>query len=84
MMRRAERDERRLAAIAAKPAIARVLAERGLTPADLAEAYRFLARSGLGELSWELVSNPKDLVRVLEVKELGLKDVEVFARLTKV
>lgn len=84
ILRDGEETEKRILAIAKKTAIARVLSDRGLTSKDLYQVYSFLARAGLGEITWDLISNPKDLTKSLDIMKQGLSDVEVFSRLTAV
>ena len=68
MIQRSEKTDRRLAHIAAKPAIARVLAAHDLSGEDLEEQFGFLMTSGVGDLAWEIVSIPSDLEGLLDMR----------------
>src|SRR5206468_2215013 len=72
MFRRIDERDRRVKRIATRPEISKVLADNGLTPGDLDEQLGFLLAAGLGDLSWELLSSPADLERLLRLRKSGV------------
>jgi hypothetical protein len=81
VLRGSEETERRLAQIARKRGIAEVLDENGLTAEGLKDHFDFLMRIGLGELAWEIVSSPKDLKLLLQLRQQELPPLEIASRL---
>lgn len=74
-----EADNQRLRKVAAGRHIARVLQSRGLGPEDLKEQFWFLMSSGLGDLSWEIVSDSEELTQLLDMRDRGSKPIEIAA-----
>lgn len=74
-----EANNQRLRKVAAGRHIARVLQSRGLGPDDLKEQFWFLMSSGLGDLSWEIVSDPDDLIQLLDMRDRASKPIEIAA-----
>ena len=78
-----DETERRLTQIAHKRGISRVLDENGVAVEDLKDHFDFLMRIGLGELAWEIVSSPKDLKLLLQLRQQGLPPLEIASRLMR-
>jgi hypothetical protein len=83
LLRRSDETDRRLTRIASRPGIAEVLAVNELQADDLKEQLGFLMSSGLGDLSWEIVSTPSDLQLLLDLRGQGLEPIEIASRLTR-
>lgn len=83
LLRSREETDRRLAQIARKPDIAQILQEERMTAQDLKEQFWFLMRVGVGDLSWEIVSKPKDLRLLLQLRQQPLSPHEIAHRLIK-
>ncbi len=78
-----DRKRERSARIAAKPAIASVLHKNAMGPDALDEQVGFLFKAGFGDLAWEVVSSPRDLQRLIDLRQQGLSEIEIFSELTR-
>jgi hypothetical protein len=83
MFQRSERTERRLEAIAQRPAIAALLLKNQLTSKELQAQYWFLMGGGLGDLAWEIVSSPADLQRLLNLRREGVPALQIMLELQR-
>lgn len=78
---RHEETDRRITQIAQKSGIAKILNENVMTAEDLKEQFHFLMRIGLGDLAWEVISTPKDLKLLLDLRRQQLSPLEIASRL---
>ncbi len=83
MLRRSEETARRVSAIAQAPEVAAILAKNGRGPEDLSEQFWFLAATGLGDLSWEIIASPIDLQRLLDLRKEGVPALEIAVQLMR-
>lgn len=60
--------------------IQNVLKQYGKTEDDLKEHFWTLMRTGLGDLSYDIISNPKKLNLLFQFKEEGLSDLAIADR----
>lgn len=60
--------------------IQKVLQQYGKTEDDLKEHFSILRACGLGDLSYDIISNPKTLNLLFQFKEEGLSDLEIAYR----
>lgn len=81
LVRHADDTERRLAEIGKSKKILDVLHKKGRSVRDLKEIYYDLLATGLGDLTWEAVSNPADLELFLDLRDQGIHPKEIAARL---
>jgi len=63
-----------------KPSIQEVLRQYGKTEDDFKEQFWMLMASGLGDISYNIISNPKSLSLLFQLKEEGVSDLEIVGR----
>jgi hypothetical protein len=82
--KRRNKDEARLEKIHNSNRIYGVLLENKKSYDDFVNYFNFLKITGLGEdLAWEIVSNPKDLKKLIYLKDKGCSDIEIAAEFMK-
>ena len=73
--------ERRLDPIAQRPSITKVLANYGVKAENLREQFHFLVNIGLGIIARDVISNGRDLNRLLAMRRRQLSPQKIAARL---
>jgi hypothetical protein len=73
--------ERRLDPIAQRPSITKVLANHGVKAENLREQFHFLVDVGLGIIARDVISNGRDLNRLLAMRRRQLSPQKIAARL---
>ena len=66
-----------------KKSIQKVLQQYGKTEDDLKEHFWKLMMSGLGDLSYDIISNPKSLNLLFQLKKEGVSDLAIARRKRK-
>jgi hypothetical protein len=61
--------ERQIIPIAQRPGITKVLSKNGMKPEDLREQFHFLLDIGLGVIDREVISNDRQLNRLLSLRQ---------------
>ena len=83
LLQRGDETERRIQRIAMKPGVAEVLQERNMGVNDLIEQFWFLQRIGIGEVAWDVISQPDDLKMLLELRAQELPPLEIASRIIR-
>jgi len=73
--------ERRIDPIAQRPSITKVLANHGMKAEDLREQFHFLVDIGLGIIARDVISNGRDLKRLLGMRRRQLSPEKIAAKL---
>lgn len=73
--------ERRIDPIAQRPSITKVLANHGMKAENLKEQFHFLVDIGLGIIARDVISNGRDLNRLLAMRRRRLSADKIAARL---
>ena len=73
--------ERRIDPIAQRPSITKVLANHGMKAENLREQFHFLVDNGLGIIARDVISNGRDLNRLLAMRRRQLSPAKIAARL---
>lgn len=76
-----EADERRqrLSALSSEPAISSVLQRHNVSFEEYEKLFDSLWSSALHDLAWEIVSVPKDLDSLIQMKRQGSSDAEIWS-----
>ena len=74
---------RRLDPIAQRPGITKILSKNGMKAETLREQFQFLLDIGLGAVARDVISNGKDLDRLLEMRRRRLPPEKIAARLMR-
>ena len=75
--------ERRIDPIAQRPGITKLLAKHGMRAETLREQFHFLVDNGLGIVAREIISNSRDLDRLLDMRRRQLPPEKIAARLMR-
>ena len=82
--RRQQEEEFRLHKLFERNQIRNVLKQYQKNYEDFVGYFHLLKMTGLGEeLAWEIISNPKDLQKIIYLKDKGLSDIEIAAEFMK-
>ena len=73
--------ERRIDPIAQRPSITKVLANNGMKADHLREQFHFLVDNGLGIIARDVISNGRDLDRLLAMRRRQFSPQKIAARL---
>ena len=73
--------ERRIDPIAQRPGLTKVLASHGMKAENLREQFHFLVDIGLGSIARDVISNRRDLKRLLAMRQRRLSADKIAARL---
>ncbi len=73
--------ERRIDPIAQRPSITKILANNGMKTENLREQFHFLVDIGLGIIARDVISNGRDLNRLLAMRRRQLSSQKIAARL---
>ncbi len=77
-------EEIRLQKLFERNQIRNVLKQYQKNYEDFTNYFHLLKMTGLGEeLAWEIISNPKDLQKLIYLKDKGLSDIEIAAEFMK-
>ena len=74
---------RRLEPIAQRPGITKVLSKNGMKAENLREQFQFLLDIGLGAVAREVISDSKNLDRLLDMRRRRLPPEKIAARLMR-
>jgi hypothetical protein len=83
MLAQHKETERRIEPIAQRPTITKVLSSSGMKPEDLREQFHFLVDIGLGAVARDVISNGKQLRRLLAMRRRQLSPQTIAARLMR-
>ena len=73
--------ERRIDPIAQRPSITKILANNDMKTENLREQFHFLVDIGLGIIARDVISNGRDLNRLLAMRRRQLSSQKIAARL---
>lgn len=73
--------ERRIDPIAQRPSITKVLAKNGMKAENLRQQFHFLVDIGLGIIARDVISNGRDLNRLLAMRRRQLSSQKIASRL---
>jgi hypothetical protein len=75
--------ERRIIPIAQRPGITKVLSKNGMKPEHLREQFHFLLDMGLGAVARDVISNGRQLSRLLRLRRRNLAPEKIASRLIR-
>jgi len=82
--RKQKTEEIRLPRLFERNQIRNVLKQYHKSYDDFVDYFRLLKMTGLGEeLAWEIISNPKDLQKLIYLKDKGSSNIEIAAEFMK-
>ncbi|HEY3412216.1 MAG TPA: hypothetical protein VGM51_04055 [Armatimonadota bacterium] len=74
---KSEKQRNYIEAVAISEPIAHLLQQHGKSVDDLSDDMHYLLAAGLGDLSYDLISEPASLVRLWELQAQGLPSIDV-------
>jgi len=80
---RHQETERRIIPIAQRPSITKVLSKNDMHPENLREQFHFLLDIGLGAIAREVISNGRQLNRLLSMRRRNLAPEKIASRLVR-
>ena len=78
-----QETERRIIPISERPSMTKVLFKHGMKPEDLREQFHFLLDIGLGEIARHVISDGRQLRRLLRLRQRKLSPERIAARLIR-
>lgn len=83
MEQRSNAQKRKMFRVLAREEVTNFMQENNLIPADIEELSNFLGACYLSDLTWDILSNPSDISRIIEYRKQKLNRIEICLKFRK-